>query len=56
MLGCVPASVAFETRSNNKKKGDKRGDLRGKENYPPRRCNCKIRDSRSELVGAVKID
>jgi len=40
MPGSVPASVAFEPRSKNKKKGDKergfRGDLRGKESYPPR--------------------
>jgi len=36
MLRSVPASVAFEPRSNNKKKGVKRGDLRGKESYPPR--------------------
>jgi hypothetical protein len=47
MLRSVPASVAFEPRSNNKKKGVKRGvfrgDLRGKESYPPRACNCKIR-------------
>jgi len=44
-------SVAFEPRSNNKKKGDKRGDLRGKESYPPRAwCGCKIRIAR--IVGA----
>jgi len=48
MLRSVPASVAFEPRNNNKKKGDKRGvfrgDLRGKENYPPRTwMSCKIR-------------
>jgi len=53
MLKSVPASVAFEPKSKNKRKGDKRGglrgDLRGKENYPPRRCNYKIRDSRSRL-------
>jgi len=54
MLRSVPASVAFEPRSNNKKKGDKRGvlggDLRGKESYPPRAwLSCKIRDSRSRL-------
>jgi len=40
MLRSVPASVAFEPRSKNEKKGVKRGglrgDLRGKENYPPR--------------------
>jgi len=29
MLRSVPASVAFEPRSNNKKKGDKRGVLGG---------------------------
>jgi len=38
ILRSVPASVAFEPRSNNKKKGDKRGVLGGKESYPPRRC------------------
>jgi hypothetical protein len=46
ILRSVPTSVAFEPRSNNKKKGDKRGvfrgDLRGKENYPPRAFDCKI--------------
>jgi len=41
-------SVAFEPRSKNKRKGVKRGgfrgDLRGKENYPPRRCcSCRIK-------------
>jgi hypothetical protein len=29
ILKSVPVSVAFETRSNNKKKGDKRGVLGG---------------------------
>jgi len=29
MLKSVPASVAFEPRNNNKKKGDKRGVLGG---------------------------
>jgi len=29
MLRSVPASAAFEPRSNNKKKGDKRGVLGG---------------------------
>jgi len=29
MLRSVPASAAFEPRSNNKKKGDKRGALGG---------------------------
>ena len=29
ILKSVPASVAFEPRSNNKKKGDKRGVLGG---------------------------
>jgi len=29
MPGSVPASVAFEPRSKNKKKGDKRGVLGG---------------------------
>jgi len=48
MLRSVPASVAFEPRSNNKKKGVKRevfrGGLRGKESYPPRAwMSCKIR-------------
>jgi len=43
MLRSVPASVAFKPRSNNKKKGVKRGDLRGKESYPPRAWNYKIR-------------
>jgi len=47
MLRSVPASVAFEPRSKNKRKGDKeggfRGDLRGKENYPPRTWwDCKV--------------
>jgi len=48
MLRSVPASIAFEPRSKNKKKGDKKGflggDLRGKESYPPRAwMSCKIR-------------
>jgi len=29
LLRSVPASIAFEPRSNNKKKGDKRGVLGG---------------------------
>ena len=53
MLRSVPASVAFEPRSKNKKKGDKkggfRGDLRGKESYPPRAFDYKSRDIRSGL-------
>jgi len=54
MLRSVPASAAFEPRSNNKKKGDKeggfRGDLRGKESYPPRAwLSRKIKDSRDGL-------
>jgi len=43
----------LKPKQKSKKKGvkerDFRGDLRGKENYPPRRCNYKIRDSRGKL-------
>jgi len=61
ILRSVPASVAFEPRSNNKKKGVKRGvlggDLRGKESYPPRAWwSRKIRDSRSGLNLHGKLD
>jgi len=46
MLRSVPASIAFEPRSKNKKRGDKRGvleeDLKGKETTRPVRVIIKV--------------